>query len=261
MALCPRTIFIMGNKMKKPLVVLATSVFWLAVWWILSGWIGQEILLPSPWVVFLTVCRLCRTAAFWQAVGVSLWRVLSGFVAAVVAGALLAVATCRFRLLHTVCSPLLHVVRAAPVASFIILAYFWIRLDVLPAFIAFLMVLPMVWANVAEGIRQTDRRLLEMAKVYRLGFWRTVRHVWVPSVRPYFLTACTTGLGFAWKSGIAAEVICSPARAIGSSLGDAKAYLQMPEVFAWTVTVVLLSVLLERGLVWLVYRHKQEVTP
>ena len=70
-------------------------------------------------------------------------------------------------------------------------------------------------------------------------------------------TACTTGLGFAWKSGIAAEVICSPDRAIGTELRDAKAYLETPEVFAWTVTVVLLSVLLERLLLQLVQRSKK----
>jgi NitT/TauT family transport system permease protein len=144
------------------------------------------------------------------------------------------------------------------VASFIILAFFWIQLDLLPGFIAFLMVVPMVWANVSEGIRQTDSGLLEMARVYRLGFWKTLWHIWIPSVRPFFLTACTTGLAFAWKSGIAAEVICNPNLAIGSRLGDAKAYLEMPEVFAWTAMVVVLSVLLERVLRWLVHR-KQEV--
>ena len=72
-----------------------------------------------------------------------------------------------------------------------------------------------------------------------------------------FLTACTTGLGFAWKSGIAAEVICSPDLAIGTELKNAKAYLETPEVFAWTVTVVVLSVLLERVLLKLVRKNRK----
>ena len=109
----------------------------------------------------------------------------------------------------------------------------------------------------SQGIRQTDGKLLEMARVYRLGLGKTLRHIWLPSVKPYFLAACTTGLGFAWKSGIAAEVICSPDRAIGTELRNAKAYLETPEVFAWTVTVVVLSVLLERVLLWLVHRKKK----
>ena len=249
----------MPDKLKRPLTLMGVAAFWVLVWWLAAIAIGQEILLPTPTAVAATLWRLWGTADFWQAVGLSLLRVLLGFAAAVATGVLLAVLTAQFRLLHALFSPLLHIVQAAPVASFIILAYFWIRLNWLPAFIAFLMVVPMVWSNVSQGIHQTDCRLLEMAAVYRLSRGRVLRYIWFPSVKPYFLAACTTGLGFAWKSGIAAEVICGPDYAIGSRLGDAKAYLEMPEVFAWTATVVALSVLLERALLSLV-RRKREVT-
>lgn len=247
----------MRNNGKKLLTCLGVAAFWLVVWEFFARAINQEILLPSVTEVAGTLVHLWGTKAFWMSVLASLLRVLLGFSAAVAAGTLLAVITCRVKLLHTLLSPVLHIVRAAPVASFIILAYFWIETDLLPAFIAFLMVVPMVWANVGQGIRQTDRKLLEMARVYRLGQGKTLRHVWLPSVKPYFLAACTTGLGFAWKSGIAAEVICSPDLAIGTELRDAKAYLETPEVFAWTVTVVVLSVLLERVLLRLVHRNKK----
>lgn len=247
----------MRNKGKKLLAGLGVAAFWLVVWELFACAINQEILLPSVTEVAGTLVHLWATEAFWMSVSASLLRVLLGFSAAVAAGTLLAVITCRINLLHTLLSPVLHIVRAAPVASFIILAYFWIETDLLPAFIAFLMVVPMVWANVSQGIRQTDRKLLEMANVYRLGRGKTLRHVWLPSVKPYFLAACTTGLGFAWKSGIAAEVICSPDLAIGTELRNAKAYLETPEVFAWTVTVVVLSVLLERVLLRLVHRNKK----
>ena len=120
------------------------------------------------------------------------------------------VLTARFSLARALLAPVLHIVRAAPVASFIILALVWFRTDVLPLFIAFLMVVPVVWANVEKGIRAADPALLEMARVYRFGRLKTLLRVQLPSVMPYFLAACTTGLGFAWKSGIAAEVICRP---------------------------------------------------
>ena len=246
----------MAVKMKKALTLCGVGAFWLLVWEVAARLIGQEILLPTVPAVVAALWRLWGSGEFWLTVILSLLRVLGGFAAAVVAGTLLAVLTVRFSFMNTLLSPLLHIVRAAPVASFIILAYFWIRLNLLPAFIAFLMVVPMVWANVSEGIRQTDRRLLEMARVFRFGRGRTLMQVYWPSVRPYFLSACTTGVGFAWKSGIAAEVICGPDFAIGSRLGDAKAYLETAEVFAWTVVVVLLSVLLERVLIRLVRRRK-----
>ena len=248
----------MQGKRNKWLVGTAVAVFWLTIWALLSGAVGEEILLPSPAKVAQTLWTLWGTVAFWRAVALSLLRILGGFVAAVLGGTLLAVLTTHCRPAHVLLSPLLHIVRAAPVASFIILAYVWIRVQILPAFIAFLMVVPLVWANVCEGIYNTDRKLLETARVFRLGRWRTLTLVHLPSVRPYFAAACTTGLGFAWKSGIAAEVICTPANSIGKQLYSAKAYLETPEVFAWTVTVVLLSVLLEQVLMRVV-RHRKAV--
>ena len=143
-------------------------------------------------------------------------------------------------------SPVLHIVRAAPVASFIIITLVWIRYQWVPVFISFLMVLPIAWINVEQGIRETDPQLLEMASLYRLSFSKRFWKIYVPSVKPFFLTAAVNGLGFAWKSGVAAEVICRPDFSIGKQLQDAKVYFETPEVFAWTAVVVLLSLLLER---------------
>lgn len=245
------------NKSRKTLTVLAVALFWLLLWEGLSHLIGKELILPTPERVFTVLIGLWQTAAFWESVGLSLLRVLCGFVAAVIGGTVLAVLTERFAAARAILTPALQVVRAAPVASFILLAFFWIKVDILPAFIAMMMVLPLVWANVSEGIRQTDPGLLEMAQLYRLPRGRVLREIRLPSLRPYFTAALTTGLGFAWKSGIAAEVICSNRQAIGASLREAKSLMEMPEVFAWTLTVVILSVAMEA---LLTHRIKGEAT-
>ncbi|MBQ9859911.1 MAG: ABC transporter permease subunit [Clostridia bacterium] len=249
----------MRAKLRRPVVGIGVAAFWLCLWLLCSLWVGQELLLPTPILVAQTLWRLMGTTAFWVSVGLSLLRVLGGFAAAVVAGILLAMLTTRFRTVHALLSPVLHVIQAAPVASFIIMAYVWIQVGILPAFIAFLMVVPLVWSNVRQGILNTDPKLLEMASVFRLGRRRTMRYVRFPSVRPYLEAALTAGFGFAWKSGIAAEVICQPDWSIGQNMYAAKAYLETAEVIAWTVVVVLLSVLLERLLLRLFGRKKQEV--
>ena len=244
------------KPLKKALTAAGALAFWLLIWWAVSLIVSQELLLPSPWRVAQTLLRMWGTAVFWRAVALSLLRVVCGFLSAIAVGTLLALLTARNALLRTLLRPLLYTVRAVPVASFIILLYLWIRVQILPGFVAFLMVLPLVWTNLSEGIANTDRGLLEMAQVYRFGRLRTLREVWLPSVRPYAAAAFSTGLGFAWKSGIAAEVICGPRNAIGTGLKNAKAYLETPEVFAWTVTVVVLSVLLERLLLRLVRKGR-----
>lgn len=244
---CPKTTSTMSaERLRRIGSALLAAVFWVVVWWGIAAAVRQELLIPTPWRVVQTLGTLATSLSFWKAVAVSMLRVLAGFAAALTAGTVLAVLTTRFRFVRALFSPLLHIVRAAPVASFIILTLVWIATDAVPIFIAFLMVLPIVWLNVEEGIRRIDPQLSEMTAVYRFGRWKTLTKLTVPSVMPFFLTACVNGLGFAWKSGIAAEVICRPELSIGRELQGAKLTLETPEVFAWTAVVVLLSILLER---------------
>ena len=246
-----------GKFLKKAGIGAAVACFWIGVWWIAALAVGQEILIPTPWRVLQALASQVVTPTFWQAVGLSFLRILAGFAAALIAGSVMAVLTTRFRVIRALFSPLLQIVRAAPVASFIILALVWILTDAVPAFIAFLMVLPIVWVNVEEGLRSVDPQLKEVAVLYRFGWWKTLTKLTLPSVMPFFLTACVNGLGFAWKSGVAAEVICMPTLAIGRQLAWAKNTMETPEVFAWTAVVIVLSILLEKLLMYFV----RAVTP
>lgn len=228
--------------------------FWLAVWTIAAHCIGQEIYLVSPARVLRTLWTLLGQGAFWSAVLGSLGRILLGFGSAVAAGVALAVLTVRYRPVRQLFAPLLGAIKATPVASFTLLALVWLKTGLVPAFMAFLMVLPIVWSNVEQGIRQTDVRLLEMARVYGFSAVKTLKLVYVPSVAPYFLSAFTTAMGMAWKAGVAAEVISQPNNSLGRMLYQAKIYLETPELLAWTVVVVALSVALEKGFVALLRR-------
>ncbi|MCI8554666.1 MAG: ABC transporter permease subunit [Clostridiales bacterium] len=243
-----------GLLSKGPVRGLLALIFWLLVWQLAAVTVGEELLLPSPRKVAAALVSLAGDSLFWQAAGASLLRMGAGFAAAVVVGCLSAAATVRFRVAELLLSPLLRTVRAVPVASFIILLLIWVHTDALPAAASFLMVTPVIWGNVEKGLRAVDRQLLEMAQVFRFTRTRTLLRVRVPSVMPYFLSACTTGLGLAWKSGIAAEVIARPLLSIGRQLQNAKVYLETAEMFAWTLVVAALSLLLEKLLVTAVRR-------
>lgn len=236
----------MRDKTKTAVRGIAVAVFWIGVWWLVAALVRQELLIPTPLVVVKTLLSLLPTALFWQSVGMSLVRIIVGFLAALLFGTALAILTTRVSLIRALFAPLLHIIRAAPVASFIILTLVWIDYDIIPAFIAFLMVLPIVWVNVEEGLRRTDKGLLEMARLYAVPKHRVMTRLYLPSIKPYFVTASVNGLGFAWKSGVAAEVICRPDLAIGNRLQLAKMTLETPEVFAWTAVVIVLSILLEK---------------
>lgn len=234
------------NTRLSPALRLGAVAVWLLLWQLASMAVGLPLLLPSPLAVLLRLGQLYTGADFWLTVASSLLRILLGFLLGVLFGTALAGLCWRFRLIDALARPLLGVLKSTPVASFIILALVWVKTTWLATVISFIMVLPLVYANVREGIDSADRQLLEMAQVFRLSRRKTFRYCYLPAILPFFLSAISSALGFAWKSGIAAEVLGRPARAIGSQIYDSKIYLETPDLFAWTLVVILLSVLLER---------------
>lgn len=235
--------------MKKILKALGVLAFWLAVWALLASAVEQPLLLPGPLLVLRRLLVLLGTPQFWRTVAATLVRILCGIIAGTLLGTLLAVLTCRSRLAHALLRPLLTVIKSTPVASFIVLVIIWVGRDVLPSVIVVLMVLPVVWANVAAGIAGTDRQLLELAQVFRFSAGRRLRRIYLPSVLPHFLAALRSALGLAWKAGVAAEVLTVPGVSIGKMLIEAKLYLEIPDLFAWTLVVILCSLAIEKLLV------------
>ena len=149
-------------------------------------------------------------------------------------------------MLYELFKPVLTVVRATPVASFIILALVWIKRDNISTFISFLMVLPILWSNVTEGIAQCDSDLLEMARAFHFSKTALISKIYIPSVMPYFFAGCTTAIGLSWKAGVAAEVLSLPKHALGSELYYSKIYLETPSLFAVTLVVIVMSIILEK---------------
>ena len=231
-----------SNKILKGLLPAA---FWLAVWWGAAAWVGQELLIPSPLAVVRRLGELASTGLFWRSAGVSLLRIFCGALAGVALGTLCAAATCRFPLADWILSPAVRVVRATPVASFIILVLLWVKTGRVPGVISCLMVLPVLWESVSTGIRAADPQLLELGRAYRFSRGKVLRYVYFPAIRPHFASGVCNAIGLAWKSGVAAEVLCLPKAAIGAQVYYAKIYLETPSLFAWTIVVIVLSLLLE----------------
>ena len=244
----------MTGRSRRLFLSLAVLAFWLGLWFLAAKLVGRELLLPSPAQVLQRFLRLCGTAVFWHTVGTSILRVLAGIVSASVLGVLLAILTENSALMKALFSPVMVLVKSTPVASFIILALIWLGRGILPAFISGLMVLPVVWANVSAGIAAQDPQLLEMARVFAFSRSRILRRITLPTVLPHFRSALSSALGLGWKAGIAAEVLTVPQPSIGKMIFESKLYLETTDLFAWTLAVILLSLVIERVLLKLVRR-------
>ncbi len=234
------------TKIFKLISLLCSILFWILVWALLAKRVNIEFLLPSPVATLSAFGKLSLTVNFWLTLAHTLLRIISGILIAIIAGTLTAILTANFFAADSLFSPIMSVIKATPIASFIILALLWIDRNTLPVFITVLIVLPVVWANVSSGIRSVDKDLLDVAKIYRFPIGKRIVKIYLPSVMPYFLAACRASLGMAWKAGIAAEVLCTPTHAIGTEIYFSKTYLETTELFAWTLSVIMISIIIEK---------------
>ena len=234
------------HSIRQPFRTLLPIGVWVLIWQLSAIAVNKVLLIPRPWEVFVSLGRLASTAIFWKTAGMTLLRILIGTVAGTVLGCIFAVLTKCSEIADAVLSPVIRLVRATPVASFIILILLWVAKTKVPAVVSCLVVIPVIWENVCAGIDSTDPLLLEMAQAYSFGRMKIWRYIYVPSVKPHLMSGISNALGLAWKSGVAAEVLCAPKLAIGTQIYNSKLYLETPELFAWTIVVIILSMIFEK---------------
>ena len=232
--------------MKKTFRWILIAAIWLAIWQIAALIAGHEVYLSSPLSTLNALFSLIGEEEFLASVAASIARIMCGFILGMAFGALIALLSYKNTFLRDFFKPLLSVVKATPVASFIILALVWFTKTSVPALTSALIVIPVTFSNLYGGLIETDKALLEMASCFKMKPLSKLRHIYFPSLTPYLNAAVTSGLGMAWKSGIAAEVIANPNNSIGSQLFDAKIYLETDMLFAWTIVVIVLSVVIEK---------------
>lgn len=240
-------------------VRLWAVLFWLIVWQLVSMQLGSDLLLVSPAEAVYRLGRLMCETVFWRSVAFTLSRIAAGFFLAAAAGSALAAGAFRYTVLRELLAPVMLVIKSVPVASFIILALIWFSSRNLSVLISFLMVLPVIYTNVLGGIQSVDRELLEMSQVFRLSGPRVVRYIYLPQVLPFFYAACSVSLGMSWKAGVAAEVIGIPKGSVGERLQQAKVYLDTPDLFAWTLVIVMASLFFERTILFFIKKGMQRL--
>ena len=241
--------------LKRSSPVLAVA-FWVGLWWLAAALYKKPVVLPSPLDMLKALLALCKTGELYLSVALSLLRIVAGIAIALAAGTLLAILTVKSSLAHHLFSPILTLFKATPVASFIFLLLLWVGRSSIPALVAFMMALPIVWGNVREGLLQADPKLLEMARAFGVPQGRVMTGIRLPSLKPYFLAAARSVIALSWKAGIAAEVLCTPDHSIGRAIFEGKLYLLTEELFAWTFIVIVISILIERVALSLLNRAK-----
>lgn len=239
-------------KNKRMLQIAASVAGALLLWQLAAMFIDRTVLLASPADVLIRLTTIWMEKGFGQTLLFSFIRIVGGFFCGAILGMLLGGIASRFGVFEMIFLPFMATIKSVPVASFVIIALIWMSSEHLPIFISFLMVLPIVYTNVLNAMKSMDSKMLEMADVFGLTFWEKLRFIYLPHIKPFLLSAFSVSLGLAWKSGVAAEVIGVPDGSLGERLYMAKIHLETVDLFAWTILIVLVSVLFEKTVLFLV---------
>lgn len=226
-------------------------IMWLMVWQIITMCVDNSILLVGPGTTLMVLAEKVAEISFWKSIFGSLLRILAGFLAGWILGLLLAAVSGCSGWVEEALYPVMSLIKTIPVASFVVLFLIWFRTDILAGVISMFVVLPNVYLNTLEGIKNTDVKLLEMAEVYEIHPLDRFFYIYRPALKPFWESCMKLSIGMSWKSGVAAEVIGTPEVSIGEQLYMSKIYLDTAGVLAWTVVIILISVLCEKVLLGL----------
>ncbi len=238
--------------MKKACKYSLIALFWVGIWY-LSVLIYSAIndmdlsynpLFPYPHDVISSLFRLFGTSTYYIATLSTIARILASIIIAVILGTLCAFACAKIKILYSFMQPLLSTIRSVPVTVFVFILYLLI-FDFTSMFITILMVFPIIFANVYEGISNIDKDLHEVCQVYSIPLKKRIKVLYAPTIMPYFVSALTSSVGLAWKAGVAAEALCPPDNSMGLSISLAKQNFDNEELFAWALTLIIINSIFE----------------
>ena len=238
------------EKIRMALIVL----FWLILWEISDRLIDNRIILVGPTHILIALADQMGQSDFWITCGASFLRIAVGFILSFIGGFVLALVCYKYKIIRDFLEPIMIMLKTVPMISFVIMLLIWIGNQALTIYLSFLIVLPIIYTNTLQGLENVDVQLLEMAKVFHLAPWKKFIYIYRPAFMPFVMSASKLALGMSWKSGIMAEVIGTPKPSIGREMYAAKTYLETSKLFAWTIVVVVLSVVFEVFFMWILKR-------
>ena len=234
------------RKVRHLLEYVALSVAALAVWQGLFhlGYI-KPIILPPPTQVAAAFQDLVKSGAMTRHVGISVVRVLEGFVIAALLGLSLGIAIGLSRTLDRLTDLVIQVIKPIPPIAWIPLAILWFGIgEESKVYIIFLGAFFPIVINTIDGIRLTEHKFVEVARILEVPRFKFIRKVVIPGAYPAIMTGIRVGLMVAWMCVVAAELIAASS-GIGYLIMDARQLSQSDVVLVGMITIGVIGKLMD----------------
>lgn len=222
--------------------------FFLIIWEGVALYIDNSLLFPRVSEIFLSLKNLEASGDFI----LILWNTLSRFFISIVFSLILAiifsVASYRYEVISFLLFPFIIFLRAVPTIAIIIVVLIWSSVERVPIVVGMLILFPILYESILGGIKNVDKNLLKMSKVFKVSTKRVVRDIYIPSIYYSISSNIPSYMGLTFKVIIAGEVLSQESLSIGGEIFINKIYLESSNIFAWIIVVIVLNYFLEKGL-------------
>lgn len=229
-----------------------TAVVLLLILWQVTSFFYDPLILPSPVETGRAIYNIVVSGQFHYTALTTLLNTLFGVILALLCGIFVGVLSGLSKAIYAVFHPLIIVLQSTPVISWILLALVWFSNEIIPVVLVMFTCIPIVIVNISEGIRNVDKKLLEMAKIYKIERFKIIREIYLPSVLSQLLSSTRLILGLSFKVAVMAEVVGRVKGGIGEKLNWAWINIETPEIIAWTIIVIVVTFLVEYSIMKLI---------
>ena len=226
--------------------IVLVAVF-VGVWW-LSSLSVPHYILPGPARVWEALQLIVRNGDLWSNLGITFWRVAIGFVFAALAGLPFGIVLGANKRAGDFFEPVIPVLNTVSSAIWAIFAIIWFGIsNATTIFVVFMTAMPLIITNVWQGTRTVNADFIELARVLRMPDWKVMSKIYLPTILPYFFSGARLAFGFGWRVSLVAETIGSSS-GVGYRLRQAADLIRTDQVFAWTLTLVIMMATIEMGM-------------
>ncbi|HEX9788836.1 MAG TPA: ABC transporter permease [Candidatus Binatia bacterium] len=219
----------------------------IGIWW-LSSLSVPHYILPGPARVWDALQLIIANGDLWNNLGITLWRVAVGFVVAALVGLPFGILLGASKRAGEFFEPVIPVLNTVSSAIWAIFAIIWFGIsNATTIFVVFMTAMPLIITNVWQGTRTVNADFIELAQVLRMPYRKVMTKIYLPTILPYFFSGTRLAFGFGWRVSLVAETIGSSS-GVGYRLRQAADLIRSDQVFAWTLTMVIMMATIEIGL-------------
>ncbi|MFO8234205.1 MAG: ABC transporter permease [Bacteroidales bacterium] len=230
-----------NSSTRNKLITIASVLFLIGLWQTGSLILDSDLILPSPSQTFVSVYELFVQPDFLSVIGATILRGITGFMISFFLAIILGILAGLHSGFYAFLNPILVTIRSTPVISLILLALIWFDVNQVPVFIALLTMFPFICTNIIDGVRNVEKDLIEMAKIYKVNTKNIIKDIYLPAIAPFIFSGVSSAMGFGWRAIIIGEVLSQPKYGIGTFMQNAQTYLLVDKVIGWTIIAILLS--------------------